>query len=112
MDGREHLYRRHKLYKCNRCYETFRSEPHLDGHHRELQGCERGEPEPSDPRDGFTKEQEQGLKRKKGYSTMSEVDKWNSIYMILFPDADINRLPPACKYTAQFLSGDVSLTSP
>ena len=33
---------------------------------------------------------------------MSEVEKWNFLYMILFPDADINMLPPACKYTAPF----------
>lgn len=95
---RQHIYRQHRRYQCGGCYRTFRFESDLEAHHREQHRCNLQEPRPIDPIDGFSKEQELELKKRKGYSTMSDVEKWDSIYKILFRDADMNNLPSACKY--------------
>ncbi|KAK7757625.1 hypothetical protein SLS62_000001 [Diatrype stigma] len=44
--------------------------------------------------DGFSKAQEQKLRsRKKADKNMTDEDKWREIYLILFPDDDVETIP-------------------
>jgi hypothetical protein len=97
-ENRAHLYRRHRLYQCDRCYEPFRSAELLTEHHRQRRRCKRRREPHIDPSYGFKKAQEDELKSRKRYSKMSEVEKWETIYMILFPTENPNQIPPACKH--------------
>ncbi|KAF2736281.1 hypothetical protein EJ04DRAFT_551355 [Polyplosphaeria fusca] len=89
---KEHLYRRHLLpIQCNRCCSTFPSESSLKEHQRDPRGCEVRE---QAPREGFDKDQERKLKSKKRSQVhLSEEDKWNVVYKILFPDDDEAEMP-------------------
>ncbi|KAF2466340.1 uncharacterized protein BDR25DRAFT_317733 [Lindgomyces ingoldianus] len=89
---KEHIYRRHAMpIHCPRCYCTFKTESDLRGHQRALEGCTVQE---AKGYDGYDKEQEKKLKSKKRcISGKTEEDKWNDIYMILFPEAHPSAIP-------------------
>ena len=49
--------------------------------------------------DGFTKEQEEMLRsRRKTRPDMGPADKWKEVYMILFPDDNVDDIPSSCKH--------------
>jgi hypothetical protein len=49
------------------------------------------------PGEGFNKEQEKQLKRRKKSTQLTEVEKWAAIYLILYPDTLPNDMPSPCK---------------
>jgi len=50
-----------------------------------------------DPPDGFSKEQERALRRKRKFAG-SEDSKWRAMYRILFPDDDEADMPSPCEF--------------
>jgi hypothetical protein len=45
----------------------------------------------------FTYAQYREIKGRQRFFSMSEEEKWQAIYRILFPDCDLEELPSACK---------------
>ncbi|PGH23544.1 hypothetical protein AJ80_02324 [Polytolypa hystricis UAMH7299] len=85
---KEHLYRNHLIYDCQRCCAAFRTEEELSNHTKAKPACE--------PRhrpvniDGITNKQEKTLRGKKRKSNLTEPEKWKEMYRIVFPeDAEI-----------------------
>jgi len=101
LKKREHIYRQHQLpIFCTRCGSTFTQATDLVAHSRLALGCDlRG----FDPPDGFTKEQERTLRRKRKFAG-SEESKWRAMYKVLFPDDDEADMPSPCQryHPAQF----------
>ncbi|KAI0864349.1 hypothetical protein F4860DRAFT_511208 [Xylaria cubensis] len=90
---KEHLYRKHRQpkFRCRRCWECFDSEQNYVDHQRALIPCELGEKEPVE---GFDTNQERQLRsRKKKSHIVSEIDKWNAVYQILFPHVSPDNIP-------------------
>ncbi|KAI1737003.1 hypothetical protein F4680DRAFT_236392 [Xylaria scruposa] len=90
---KEHLYRKHRQpkFRCVRCWECFDSEQNYVDHQRALIPCELGE---RGPVEGFDANQERQLRsRKKKSHIVSETDKWNAIYQILFPHVSSDSIP-------------------
>ncbi|KAI0454375.1 hypothetical protein F5B21DRAFT_504475 [Xylaria acuta] len=92
---KEHLYRRHRQprFRCARCWECFDSEQNYIDHQRALVPCELelGERESVE---GFDADQERQLRsRKKKSHIVSETDKWNAVYQILFPHVLLDKIP-------------------
>ncbi|KXX76479.1 hypothetical protein MMYC01_206845 [Madurella mycetomatis] len=87
---KEHIYRRHKLpVFCTRCGVTFTRDTDLVAHSRLAQACEVRVFETPD---GFSKEQERILRRKRKLAG-SEESKWREMYKVLFPDDDEADVP-------------------
>ncbi|KAK4158993.1 hypothetical protein QBC43DRAFT_223071 [Cladorrhinum sp. PSN259] len=88
-----HLYRRHALpLQCPRCWDVFKTDNVLQGHLQMDPPCIVKSN--SVPHEGFTKDQEKRLRsRKKAHADMTDEDKWNEIYQILFPDDDPESIP-------------------
>jgi hypothetical protein len=83
---REHLFRRHTAPKfvCHRCNETFRTDDQYKTHQRADTRCPLRE---FNPPDGFDETKEKQLRtRQKSSSQLSERQKWEEMYAILFPD--------------------------
>ena len=99
MCHRQHLYRRHKLpkYQCERCYEMVKTLELLKQHRGQPKSCEEREAPYTNPSDGFTQEQAEQLKDRKGMSRKTVEQKWKDVYIILFPDTDLSKIPPACE---------------
>jgi hypothetical protein len=91
---REHIFRVHRLpIHCVRCRIIFENEAQLTSHQRLPEMCalsSAGLPE------GFTKEQEQELRKRKA-KTQSDEDYWRAMFMILFPHDDAAAVPTPCK---------------
>ncbi|KAI1750832.1 hypothetical protein F4782DRAFT_532116 [Xylaria castorea] len=90
---KEHLYRKHRQprFRCVRCWQCFDSEQNYVDHQRALVSCELGEREPVE---GFDTNQERQLRsRKKKSHIVSETDKWNAVYQILFPHVSSDKIP-------------------
>jgi len=104
---REHLYRRHQRFKCNRCYKLFKEHKELEKHQRSKTPCPLREVEPPmDPSEGFTEAQSKLLKsRKQGkradVNKKTEVERWYDMYCILFClDPTSPELPSSpCKWS-------------
>ncbi|KAK3986407.1 hypothetical protein QBC44DRAFT_248364 [Cladorrhinum sp. PSN332] len=88
-----HLYRRHALpLQCPRCWDVFKTDTVLQAHLQSDPPCTVKQN--SVPHEGFTKDQEKRLRsRKKAHADMTDEDKWNEIYQILFPDDDPDAIP-------------------
>lgn len=102
---REHLYRKHMQPKhvCPRCWETFSTQNEMTQHLRADILCQRGQYKP--PHTGITQDQERRLRsRKRSRTYQSEVQKWNEIYRILFPDD--KEIPLPCMFT-YFQASDI-----
>lgn len=83
---REHLFRRHTAPKfvCHRCNETFGKDDQYKTHQRAATRCPLRE---SNPPDGFDETKEKQLRtRQKSSNQLSERQKWEEMYAILFPD--------------------------
>ncbi|EGO60027.1 hypothetical protein NEUTE1DRAFT_80650 [Neurospora tetrasperma FGSC 2508] len=91
-----HLYRRHELIQCPRCWSTHKNNKSLVAHLQTDPSCEK-QPNLSIV-DGVTPEQkEKLLSRKKTHGDMTDEEKWRHMYMILFPDDDKDSIPSPCK---------------
>lgn len=93
---REHMYRAHALpISCPRCHETFETDRLKDDHVGAAQRCEMQE---KPTLEGLDSTQRDLLKsRKKAHKHMTEVDKWNEMYLIVFPQSDPVNIPTPCK---------------
>ena len=92
---REHIYRQHQLpVFCTRCGTTFTQEAELVAHSRLALACDVRVFESPD---GFTKDQERVLRRKRKFAG-SEESKWRAMYKVLFPDDDEADMPSPCKH--------------
>ncbi|KAK3349258.1 S-adenosyl-L-methionine-dependent methyltransferase [Lasiosphaeria hispida] len=89
-----HLYKRHALpLQCPRCWESFRAESWYREHLQQDPPC-AVQAMQRNVLDGFTKEQEEMLRsRRKTRPDMSSADKWKEVYMILFPDDNVDDIP-------------------
>ncbi|KAK2009313.1 hypothetical protein LZ32DRAFT_426215 [Colletotrichum eremochloae] len=106
---KEHIYRNHALpIICPRCNEEFANDRLKDSHLRASEQCEMQDQIPV--AEGMDSTQEKLLRsRKRTDKNMMEVDKWNKMYMILFPDANPTCLPsPYYEYAGSGLTVDGS----
>jgi hypothetical protein len=93
---REHVYRRHaRPIACQRCSTIFDSEASLTYHATSPIPCKVSV---SEDVSGFTKDQEKRLRSRKRPLGQTEVDRWNQMYRILFPDAGDGLMPSPCKF--------------
>jgi hypothetical protein len=89
------VYRRHELpIRCARCKVVFEDEPSVQNHLEELESCQVIKTEDFD---GYNKEQEKQLRRRKRPPNQTEEDKWFEMYRILFPEDEQDSLPSPCK---------------
>jgi hypothetical protein len=80
---REHIYRKHKApITCGRCQKVFGQQKDLVSHHQEDAQCEK---QPTTlPKGWITTAQEEELRKK--HPGRTDVEKWNNIYRIIFPN--------------------------
>ncbi|KAK0636746.1 hypothetical protein B0T17DRAFT_89192 [Bombardia bombarda] len=89
---KEHLYRNHALpIHCNRCGLTMETDGQLRSHQRQAEGCKVCL---IDLPEGFDKEQEKELRKRKPGET--EEERWYGVYKVLFPDEDGDLVPSPC----------------
>lgn len=91
---REHIYRRHSLKNtCPRCYEQFKTDEDLKSHQRAETPCRlRKDNVP----EVITDEQDKKL-HARAKAGLSEEDKWNDMYRIIFPGPAGSRIPSPCR---------------
>ncbi|CAK7203643.1 hypothetical protein SEUCBS139899_006381 [Sporothrix eucalyptigena] len=98
---KEHLYRHHMHYVCERCSTTFKAPENLKEHLRQQVACSVSAfkvPEDS----GFDLETEKKLRSRKKIDGQTEVDKWLHMFQLLFPDASSQYSPsPFVDYSLQ-----------
>jgi hypothetical protein len=87
---------------CRRCSKEFRSDSELQKHSESTIPCEF---RPSD-REGCSPEQLKLLKSKKNVSGKAEIERWRTIYLILFPHA--TQVPSPCKNHQKFQPHSIS----
>ncbi|KAI1311748.1 hypothetical protein F5Y03DRAFT_410012 [Xylaria venustula] len=90
---KEHLYRVHLLPKhnCPRCQSRFGDDKELQAHLRADDPCKKSHVVPEE---GIDQDTERKLRqRKKPNSGQTEIQRWNDIYLLLFPQADRNAIP-------------------
>ncbi|KAF4441589.1 hypothetical protein F53441_11993 [Fusarium austroafricanum] len=87
---KEHIFRVHRLpIHCVRCRKSFENDAQLTAHQRLAEMCALST---ADLPEGFTKEQEKELRRRKS-KRQSDTDHWRAMFMILFPDDDERSIP-------------------
>ncbi|KAH8666983.1 hypothetical protein BX600DRAFT_497685 [Xylariales sp. PMI_506] len=78
--------------QCPRCWETFKTKTALNLHLQNEPPCLKCEN--TAVYDGFDEKQEKKLRsRKKIRPDMTDNEKWNHIYLILFPDDEPDMIP-------------------
>ncbi|KAI0877100.1 hypothetical protein GGS24DRAFT_448772 [Hypoxylon argillaceum] len=90
---KEHLYRVHLLPKhnCPRCNLCFENDKELQVHLRADEPCKKSNVAPEE---GIDQDTERKLReRKRHNSGQTEMQRWNDIYLLLFPGADRNAIP-------------------
>ncbi|KAI0451533.1 hypothetical protein F5B21DRAFT_516691 [Xylaria acuta] len=90
---KEHLYRVHLLPKhnCPRCNLCFENDKELQVHLRADEPCKKSNVAPEE---GIDQDTERKLReRKRHNSGQTETQRWNDIYLLLFPGADRNAIP-------------------
>ncbi|KAK1984977.1 hypothetical protein LZ30DRAFT_709833 [Colletotrichum cereale] len=106
---KEHIYRNHALpTTCPRCNEEFENDRLKNSHLRASEQCEMQDQIPA--AEGMDPTQKELLRsRKRTHKYMTEADKWNEMYLILFPDANPTCLPsPYYEYLGSSLTVDGS----
>lgn len=97
---KEHLYRCHTVGKhtCSRCLARCSSAAELLAHQRSAVSCETRAD--AFPEGTMLPSQEEALRVKKRVppSTTDE-QRWNEVYLVLFPRARAGQLPTPCKYS-------------
>ncbi|KAI1819198.1 hypothetical protein F4861DRAFT_547082 [Xylaria intraflava] len=90
---KEHLYRVHLLpkHRCPRCNLCFDGDKELQEHLRADERCEKSDVAPEE---GIDQDTERKLReRKKHKSGQTETQRWNDIYVLLFPGVERNAIP-------------------
>jgi hypothetical protein len=107
---REHLKRKHYPVQCERCYRLFDGGSdravkvrELENHRKLPQGCELGD---ASLKEGISEAQWASLDRKKKNQGSSNIEKWNEIWAILFPDKPCPETP--CKHAFHVYHNDKS----
>lgn len=98
---KEHLYRCHTIGKhtCSRCLNKYKSAAELLAHQRAAVSCETRT-------DAFSEgtmfpSQEEALRVKKRVPpNTTEEQRWNEVYMVVFPEEQADALPTPCKFPA------------
>ncbi|KAG8357684.1 hypothetical protein FVEN_g4429 [Fusarium venenatum] len=83
---KEHIFRKHGApeFQCARCFTDFENDSDLDEHRRNTVACEVRDRPSAPPR--VDKGMMQLLKqRKKSTTPVTEMDKWYTVYKIIFP---------------------------
>ncbi|OJD30134.1 uncharacterized protein BKCO1_6600045 [Diplodia corticola] len=96
---KEHIYREHSApNRCGRCFQKFGKKAALHEHLRENRRCEKRQEDPE--LQIITDDQEASLRSKKRSRGLdSEEDKWQRVFLILFPEAHEASIPdPYCQY--------------
>lgn len=94
---RGHLYRYHRIFQCPRCKTLHQTSDELEQHVLAVKGCELNHDQPAE---GITGNIEKQLKsRKKTHRAQSESERWQEMYMILFP---LEEAPSPCKLHFHF----------
>jgi hypothetical protein len=91
---REHIYRKHHApIRCGRCQKIFGEQKDLDSHQQEDNECEK---QPTTlPKGWITTAQERELRKR--HPGQSDLENWNNIFAILFPNDACPSSP--CMYT-------------
>ncbi|KAI3553002.1 hypothetical protein CABS03_03139 [Colletotrichum abscissum] len=121
---KEHLYRKHRLFACTRCFETFKTAKSLQDHSRARIACtvlDEKDRKP-DPGAGIDQETEKHLRARRqpgkhDADKQDDVGKWYELYFTLFPGTrDMEDTPSPCKseppirrYDADSSSKDLEL---
>lgn len=95
---KEHLYRCHTIGKhtCSRCLKRCKNAAELLAHQRAAIPCETRTD--AFPEGTMLPCQEESLRVKKRVPPNTrEEDRWNEMYMVLFPNTDAGALPTPCK---------------
>ncbi|KAK5632467.1 hypothetical protein RRF57_008181 [Xylaria bambusicola] len=90
---KEHLYRVHLLPKhnCARCCSSFADDKELQKHLRADEPCKKSD---IIPEEGIDQDTERKLReRKRHNSGQTETQRWNEIYLLLFPSTDRTTIP-------------------
>ncbi|EPE08398.1 hypothetical protein F503_01181 [Ophiostoma piceae UAMH 11346] len=96
---KEHLYRHHMHYVCDRCSKTFKIQENLREHLRQEVAC-MVSPRSVAEDAGFDAEIEKRLRSRKKIEGQNEVDKWNHMFRILFPSFNTKQPPsPFVEYS-------------
>ncbi|KAE9363847.1 hypothetical protein N431DRAFT_356502 [Stipitochalara longipes BDJ] len=80
---KEHLYRQHSIFPCQRCKLLFEDQAAVDLHLREPQPCQLQD---INHVDGITVDIVLKLKSKKKKPNQTEAERWKDIYRLLFPN--------------------------
>ncbi|KAK1672493.1 hypothetical protein BDP55DRAFT_252105 [Colletotrichum godetiae] len=103
---KEHIYRRHRIFACNRCFDIFESEKPLQEHQRATVSCPVLDEEKRklDPGAGMDQETEKHLRARRqpgkhDANKQDDVSKWYEVYFTLFPGTQDSEDPPSpCKF--------------
>ncbi|KAI0537373.1 hypothetical protein GGR58DRAFT_472264 [Xylaria digitata] len=93
---KEHLYRKHSKYSCDRCFISFDTQEEVKDHRRNPESC-RLLPTPArgDPSIGFDQEKLKSLRRRS--RGVNEYEKWYEMWNVLFPTIS----PPDTPYCSE-----------
>ncbi|KXH35482.1 hypothetical protein CSAL01_01563 [Colletotrichum salicis] len=96
---KEHIYRKHRVFTCTRCFEAFKSDGQLQDHLRAVVACSVRDKKTRklDPSAGLDQDTEKHL-RARATSKKDGVDKWYEVYYILFPGTQDVDNPPSPWY--------------
>jgi hypothetical protein len=84
MDYRSHLYRHHRIFPCQRCKELFEDQDQVSEHLKGAGACELRDTLQAD---GVASGIVGKLRSRKGaHEDQTEVEKWQNIYKLLFPN--------------------------
>ncbi|KAL2880519.1 hypothetical protein SGCOL_004240 [Colletotrichum sp. CLE4] len=104
---KEHIYRRHRIFACNRCFDIFESEKSLQEHQRATVSCPVLDEEKRklDPGAGMDQETEKHLRARRqpgkhDANKQDDVSKWYEVYFTLFPGTQDSEDPPSPWYDA------------
>ncbi|PMD47741.1 hypothetical protein L207DRAFT_576502 [Hyaloscypha variabilis F] len=77
-----HLYRHHRIFPCQRCKQLFKDQDEVNSHLNEPKACEHTDAAHAD---GVTAEIVEKLRSKK-IAQRTELERWQDIYKLLFPE--------------------------
>jgi hypothetical protein len=98
MDYRAHLYRHHRIFPFQRCKQLFEDQDQVSERLKEDRACELRDTLQAD---GITSEIVEKLRsRKRAHKDQTEVEKWQDIYKLLFPNEIV---PSPCKSKSTFM---------
>jgi len=84
MDYRSNLYRHHRIFPCQRCKELFEDQDQVSEHLKGAGACELRDTLQAD---GVASGIVGKLRSRKGaHEDQTEVEKWQNIYKLLFPN--------------------------